>query len=152
MRRSARDISSTRASSRERIAPLRGKFVASPGYLRARGVPRTPEDLRGHEALMQGSEVWRVVSQGRVATVNVSGRFKADNGEALLAGALAGLGIAMLPDFLIEDAVARGALVPVLPEFPPPEAGVYVIRPPGGSAPRKVRELIEVMTERLGQG
>lgn len=130
-----------------RIAPLYGKFVASPEYLQARGTPRTPEDLADHEALMQGTESWRVVSDGKTRAVGVRGRYKADNGEALAAAALAGLGIAALPDFLIDRHVQAGTLVPVLVDYPPPEAGIYVLRPPGDYPPRKVRALIEIMIE-----
>lgn len=133
-----------------RVAPLRGSFVASPDYIRARGAPLKPADLAEHEALMQGTETWRVVSGGKIVTVGVRGRFKADNGEALLAAALAGLGIAALPDFLIDPHIERGSLVPVLVDYPPPEAGVYVLRPPGNYPPRKVRALIDIMVERFG--
>jgi DNA-binding transcriptional LysR family regulator len=132
-----------------RVAPLRGKFVASPEYIRIHGAPVTPEDLVHHQALMQGTETWRMVVNGKTIPVGVRGRFKADNGEALLAAALAGLGIASLPDFLIDQHVATGALVPVLVDTPPPEGGIYIVRPPGDFPPRKVRALIEIMTERF---
>lgn len=133
-----------------RIAPIRGKFVASPAYIEAHGAPATPEDLQHHEALMQGTEPWRFVSSGKATTVRVNGRFKADNGEALVAAALAGIGISMVPDSLIEAHIASGALVPVLVDYPPPEAGLYVLRPPGEFPPRKVRALIEILIERFG--
>jgi DNA-binding transcriptional LysR family regulator len=135
-----------------RIAPLRGKCVASPEYLKARGAPRTPEQLLEHECLMQGAESWRFVSDSRTITVRPQGRFKADNGAALAAAAVAGLGIAALPDFLIDAHIAAGALQPVLVDYPPPEAGLYVVRPPGEFAPRKVRALIDILLERFGRG
>jgi len=134
-----------------RVAPLRGKFVASPGYIEAHGAPRTPEELIDHEALMQGTETWRAVIDGKTVAVSAQGRFKADNGEALLCAALAGLGIAALPDFLIDEHVATGALVPVLVDTPPPEGGIFVVRPPGSFPPRKVRALIEIMVERCAR-
>jgi DNA-binding transcriptional LysR family regulator len=133
-----------------RIAPLRGKFVASPAYIEAHGAPKTPDDLLNHEALMQGTEPWRMMSNGRVIMVRPHGRFKADNGEALTAAALAGIGIAMVPDFLIEKHIASGVLVPVLVDYPPPEGGLFVVRPPGDFPPRKVRALIEILVERFG--
>jgi DNA-binding transcriptional LysR family regulator len=134
-----------------RIAPIRGKFVASPAYIQARGAPESPEDMANHEALMQGTEPWRMMSNGKEITVRVHGRFKADNGTALVAAALAGVGICAVPDFLIDAHVASGALVPVLVNHPPPEAGLFVVRPPGPFPPRKVRALIEIMIERFGQ-
>lgn len=135
-----------------RIAPLRGRCVASPEYLEAHGEPRTPEALLEHECLMQGTETWRFASNGKTISVRPQGRFKADNGVALAAAALAGLGIVALPSFVIEAHIASGALRPVLNEYPPPEAGMYVVRPPGEFAPRKVRALIDILVERFGGG
>lgn len=132
-----------------RIAPILGRFVASPDYIQRHGAPESPEDLMDHEAVMQATETWRMTAKGKIISVSVHGRFKADNGEALLSAALAGIGIAMLPDFMTNPHIASGALVPVLMSYPPPEAGVYVIRPPGNFPPRKVRALIEIMLERL---
>jgi DNA-binding transcriptional LysR family regulator len=133
-----------------RIAPIRGQYVASPAYIEAHGAPKTPEDLQHHEALMQGTEPWRMMSDGKIITVRVQGRFKADNGEALAAAALAGIGIGAVPNFLIDAHIASGALVPVLVDYPPPEAGLYVVRPPGDFPPRKVRALIEILLEKFG--
>jgi DNA-binding transcriptional LysR family regulator len=135
-----------------RICEIRGKIVASPGYVAAHGAPRTPDDLLNHESLMQGTESWRFVHRGKTIVVRPRGRFKADNGAALLAAALAGLGVAALPDFLIEAHIASGALVPLLAEYPPPEAGLYIVRPPGEFTPRKVRVLAELLIEYFGSG
>jgi DNA-binding transcriptional LysR family regulator len=63
---------------------------------------------------------------------------------------LAGLGIAALPDFLIDAHITAGALVPLLTDYPPPEAGLFVVRPPGDFSPRKVRALIDILIERFG--
>ena len=134
-----------------RIRAFRGRAVASPAYLAAHGAPQTPEEIAAHPALMQGTESWRYTVAGNVVTVHPQGRFKADNGQALVSGALAGLGIAALPDFLIEEHLATGALVPLLVDYPMPEAGLYVVRPPGSHPPRKVRALMEIMVERFGE-
>jgi DNA-binding transcriptional LysR family regulator len=55
-----------------------------------------------------------------------------------------------LPDFLIDEHLASGALTTLLPDYPMPVAGVYVVRPPGGSASSKVRVLIDIMVEKFG--
>jgi len=133
-----------------RICVVHGKFVASPSYIAAHGAPQTPDDLLRHEALMQGTETWRLMDQGKTIRLHPRGRFKADNGEALLAAALAGLGVAALPDFMIEPHIAAGALAPVLINYPPPDAGLYVVRPPGDLPPRKVRVLTEILLEYFG--
>jgi DNA-binding transcriptional LysR family regulator len=61
--------------------------------------------------------------------------------------ALAGLGIAMLPNFLTDPHVATGALVLILADCSVPEAGLFVVRPPGDCAPRKVRVLTDILIE-----
>jgi DNA-binding transcriptional LysR family regulator len=130
-----------------RVGPIHGKLVASPGYVAAHGSPETPEELGGHEALMQGTEAWQLMDGDRIVTVRPQGRFKADNGLALVAAAVAGLGIAYLPDWLTHEYVAAGALVQVMKRYPPPPAGAYVIRPPGQHPARKIRVLTELLIE-----
>jgi DNA-binding transcriptional LysR family regulator len=131
-----------------RVGPLLGRFVASPAYVEAHGAPETPEELVAHhEALMQGTEAWHLQDGDKVITVRPQGRFKADNGTALVAAARAGLGIAYLPEQLTDEDVASGALVPVLTRYPPPPAGIFVVRPPGAQPARKVRVLIEILLE-----
>ena len=133
-----------------RIGPIYGKFVASPDYVRTHGAPETPEALLAHEAIMQGTETWQMTDGDRIVTVRPQGRFKADNGAALVAAAVAGLGIARLPDGLTNDHLARGTLVPVLTRFPPPPAGIYVVRPPGQHPARKIRVLTEMLIDCFG--
>ena len=130
-----------------RICVIYGKYVASPSYIAAHGAPQTPDDLLSHEALMQGTETWRFVNRGKTLLLHPRGRFKADNGEALLAAAVAGLGVAALPDLMIEPHIAAGLLTPVLRDHSPPEAGIFVVRPPGDFPPRKVKVLIEILLE-----
>ncbi|PTQ13018.1 LysR family transcriptional regulator [Sphingomonas oleivorans] len=130
-----------------RVGPIYGKLVASPDYIEAHGAPETPEELIEHQALMQGTEAWLFVDGDKTITVRPQGRFKADNGTALVAAAIAGLGIAWVPDGLTGDHLASGALVPVMTRYPPPPAGIYVIRPPGQHPARKVRILTELLVE-----
>jgi DNA-binding transcriptional LysR family regulator len=135
-----------------RVCLIRGHYVASPSYIAAHGAPKTPDDLSSHAALMQGTEIWRFKNRGKPVVCHPRGRFKADNGEALLAAALAGLGVAALPDFMSEPHVASGALAPVLTDYPPPDAGLYVVRPPGDLPPRKVRVLTDILIEYFSAG
>jgi DNA-binding transcriptional LysR family regulator len=100
---------------------------------------------------MQGTEPWRLMDRGKTVVVHPHGRFKADNGEALLAAALAGLGIAALPDFLTKPHLVTGALTPVLTQYPPPQAGLFVLRPPGAFPPRKLRVLTDILLEYFGR-
>ena len=129
------------------IWPMYGKLLASPDYIKAHGAPETPEELIAHEALMQGTETWQLTDGEKVVSVRPQGRFKADNGTALIAAAVAGLGIAYLPDGPTREFVESGALVPVMARYSPPTAGAYVIRPPGQHPSRKVRVLTELLIE-----
>jgi DNA-binding transcriptional LysR family regulator len=134
-----------------RFAPIYGKLVASPDYIQAHGSPETPEELANHQALMQGTETWQVLDGEKVITVRPQGRFKADNGAALIAAAIAGLGIGYLPDWLTDAHVESRALVPVMTRYPPPPAGAYVVRPPGQHPSRKVRVLTDLLIEHCGR-
>ncbi|APO70596.1 LysR family transcriptional regulator protein (plasmid) [Rhizobium gallicum] len=138
-----------------RVGPLYGKYVASPAYIKAHGSPETPEELVTHQALMQGMETWQVMDGDKILTIRPQGRFKADNGAALVVAAAAGLGIAALPDGLTQGYLNSGALVTVMKNHPPPPAGIYVVRPPGQHPSRKVRVLTEMLIEcfdHSGQG
>ncbi|MFG3448506.1 LysR family transcriptional regulator [Stenotrophomonas sp. NPDC047960] len=129
------------------VGPLYGRLVASPDYVSANGSPESPDELGAHEALMQGTEPWQFMDGDKVVTVHPRGRFKADNGTALLAAALSGLGIAWLPDGLTREHRDSGALVQEMPRHPPPPAGIYVIRPPGQHPSLKVRALTDLLIE-----
>ena len=139
-----------------RLSPVRMAAVASPAYLARRGAPKTPEDLAGHDCLVysasaDGGETWRFrAGGGRHVAVRPHGRFRADNGEALMAAALEGLGVAVLPTFLASAALRSGALLPLLAAFPMPDLGLHVVRPPGGPAPARLRALIEFLAARFG--
>ncbi|KIQ27730.1 LysR family transcriptional regulator [Xanthomonas campestris] len=133
------------------VGPIYGTLVASPGYISTHGSPETPLELANHEALMQGAEPWHFLQDGQVVTVHPRGSFKADNGAALIAAAVAGLGVAWLPDHLTHDYVASGALVPVMTRYPPPPAGIYVVRPPGPHPSLKVRVLTELLIKCFDQ-
>ncbi|WP_447765525.1 LysR family transcriptional regulator [Sphingopyxis panaciterrae] len=132
------------------VGPIHAKWVASSGYINIHGAPATPEEFITHECVMQGTETWPAVVGDKVIAMNPQGRFKADNGVALVAAALAGLGIAGLPVDLIEEHLASGALVEVMPRFPPPKIGIYVIRPPGQHPSRKIRVLTQMLIECFG--
>ncbi|WP_053185089.1 LysR family transcriptional regulator [Pseudomonas thivervalensis] len=134
-----------------RIGPIHGKLLASQGYIKAHGAPETPEEIVAHQALMQSTEAWQFMDGDKIITVRPQGRFKADNGIALVAAATAGLGVAYLPDCLTHEHVTSGALVPIMTRYPPPPAGAYVVRPPGQHPARKIRVLTELLIEYFGE-
>jgi DNA-binding transcriptional LysR family regulator len=133
-----------------RVGPVHGRLVASPDYIREYGAPETPDELLAHQALMQGTETWQFLDGDKTISVHPQGRFKSDNGTALAAASVAGLGIAWLPDHLIKGYLDSGSLVQVMTRYPVPTAGMFVVRPPGQHSTRKVRVLTELLSERFG--
>lgn len=129
------------------VGPIYGSAVASPEYIRAHGAPATPEELLAHQALMQGTESWYFVDGDQKITVRPQGRFKADNGAALMEAAVAGLGIGYLPNILIQDYLSSGALVPVMTRYPVLPAAAYLVRPPGQHPANKIRILGDLLVE-----
>jgi DNA-binding transcriptional LysR family regulator len=136
-----------------RISPITGILVASPAYLDVRGRPTTPADLAQHEMLVRtgrlDAESLPLRSGRETVSIRLNGRFKADNGEALYHAALAGLGIAALPTFLLHEAINAGTLEVVLRDYALQEAALFLVRPPG-PASGKVRVLTDLLVERFG--
>jgi DNA-binding transcriptional LysR family regulator len=136
-----------------RIGPARSVLVASPDYLDRRGRPEKPADLTSHDCLIYtgSSDPDITLRNGdRWVSVRPSGRLRSDNGDALLAWAIEGLGITGGPTFMLSNALESGAVEPVLADFPLAEHGIYVIRPPGANVPGKVRVLIDILVEHFG--
>ncbi|MFD1910697.1 LysR family transcriptional regulator [Halodurantibacterium flavum] len=135
----------------KRIGPIFGRLVATPDYISSRGAPETPYDLLSHECLMQGTESWHFMDEDKIVTVRPRGRFKADNGTALVAAALAGLGIAMLPEGLVMEYLESGMLINVMERYPVRPAGLFVVRPPSSHPARKVRVFTEMLIEEFAR-
>lgn len=134
-----------------RISPIKTMFIASPAYLAAHGTPRTPRDLQRHAAVIYGAETWRLREGRRMVSIRPEGRVRMDNGQAIVEAVKAGLGVALIPTFLCGAAIESGAVVPILLDYPTPDAALHVVRPPPAQhAPAKVRALIDLMLERFG--
>lgn len=129
-----------------RIAVITTCLVASPDYIERNGEPGTPEDLLGHEALIQGTDPWRFVDGEKIIVVHPRGRFKADNGEALVEAAMAGLGIAKLCMGLFQQ-VPRGRLVQVMEHYPVAPTAAHMVRPKSPFSVRKVHRLTDFLIE-----
>lgn len=139
-----------------RIGETRVLTVASPEYLAKHGKPRVPDDLDGRECLVwRGvgrTAAWRFRRNGKFRERVVTGRFVADSPAAILAAAIAGAGIARLPEYQTQSALASGKLVEILGEFAPPPAPISVLYPPPGSGlpiPAKLRAFIDLAIARL---
>lgn len=128
-------------------------MVASPAYLEDAGSPRDVAALCAHRLLarsdMGGSAAWTVRTGDGNRQVQAAAALSVNDGPSLLTAALAGLGIAQLPDFLCAEAVADGRLVQVLPDLPPQTVCVHAIYPPGRFTQPKVRAFIDFLVARF---
>lgn len=116
------------------IAPIPRVLCAAPSYLKKHGIPDHPEDLKQHSCLHYGQIItgnqWHLVSEDGIEhRINVKGVLCSNNGEILKDAAIAGLGIALLPTFIIESAVTEGLLSIVNVNFRPPEIALSLIYP-----------------------
>ena len=92
--------------------------VASPLYLRAHGTPGVPNDLLQHSCLVLGEGAhWDFACNGKSETVKVSGRLRSDNGELLLYGARAGLGIVRVSKSRVKKMIDDDYLKPILENY-----------------------------------
>ena len=128
---------------------------AAPGYLVQHGTPQSPDDLAHHQCLhfLHGGRVsrWRFQQKGKETTFQGSGRFSADNGEALLELALSAFGIVQLPHYLVQTALDAGSLKSVLSDFQPKPVPVMAVYPSRKQLSPKVRALVDMMGEAWGK-
>lgn len=143
--------------SRLTLRKLRGyshRLVASPQYLDKKGTPIHPSELGVHSCLRyryptSGKlDPWPlVVEEG--SGVDVTATATANAIEPLLAMALAGSGIACLPDFYVQNAVAEGLLVPVLERYVRDHRTVGILWPSSRQSLPKISAFVEFMVARM---
>ena len=129
-----------------RLADLEMRTAASPDYLTLRGTPQLPEQLVDHDCLLyNGRRQWHYIDpQGQQSTTTVSGRFNCDNGDAILALARAGLGIAQVPTFMWP---ADGSLRALLPDHRCLSGSIRALYPPNRHLSTRVRLFVEFLSD-----
>lgn len=125
-----------------RLATLRGHLVASPAYLAQHGTPRDIADLAAHRLLEHS-----VMSPGSCwpAVVQAGRRVRANGFDALLALALHGAGVALLPPLTGLREIERGELVTLLPHAPSPGVDLWALAPPAPRLPARTRRVLEAL-------
>lgn len=131
-----------------RLGAMQLIACAAPFYLEKHGSPVEPQDLAAHNALTyayaSAPRNWRFTdSDGRTHDVRVTGSMHANSGDALMAAAIAGLGIVCEPDFLVADAIADGRLVRVLPGFNAIQGEIWAVYPSHRHLSLKVRLFVD---------
>ena len=121
--------------------------VASAAYLERRGAPVRPEALADHEALVystaQGDAIWHFAGGGaQTLAIPVRERLRSNNLSVLLDAARDGFGIAVLPRYVADEDLRRGAILPLLEDWRLPGQEIHAVYPSPRMVPAKVRELV----------
>ncbi|WP_144156727.1 LysR family transcriptional regulator [Paraburkholderia sp. BCC1885] len=148
-----------------RIAPHRRIVCGSPAYFARNGMPHAPQDLAAHEVLrlsLVPDDKWsftRAAADAQASPqqvlVELQGRLRADDSEAVLALAVAGCGVALLPTWLASTALREGRLQHALPEWEArigrAEPAVWAVYPPKKIVSSKVRAFVDFYAEAFGE-
>lgn len=147
-----------------RLAGHRRRLCASGDYLTSRGHPSDPADLRDHSCLTfvygSGDRTWRFAKGGEEVAVRTKGPLRTNDSEALREAAAAGLGLVVLPTWLVGGDLREGRLREVLPEWTADvgrlpgefrsDPGVFAVNLPDRRSSHKVRAFIDFLEGRLG--
>ena len=130
-------------------------LVASPAYIKSHGLPKKPQDLTQHNALIyssvQGDERWQFTgSDGRLASVPVHGHLRSNNLSLLLSAARDGFGIAALPRYVAHKSLHSKAVVPLLKDWRLPQQEVHAVFPSPRLVPAKVKLFITWLQGQFG--
>lgn len=139
------------------IGTFRRRVVASPEYLGTRGSPRQPIDLLQHDCMRfsygPSQQVWTFQENGEEVRVSVDGRFKSNNAEVLREVALAGGGVALLPDWLVSEDIESGRLTSLFESFVvnpnSASSAISALYLPNYRGSRRVNAFIEFLGELL---
>jgi DNA-binding transcriptional LysR family regulator len=138
------------------LAPYRLRLCAAPSYLNAHGSITRPSDLARHECLgfsyTELSRRWHFRALDGPVDVKVTGRLMADNGEALLWAARAGMGVLLQPSDLVEDDLNAGRLVELLLDYPVPARPFHLLYTPDRRMTPKLRSFVDFAVRSFGEG
>jgi DNA-binding transcriptional LysR family regulator len=139
-----------------RLRGVTRHLVAAPSYLARHGRPTHPHHLAEHACLgyayLPTPEIWRFTNKaGEEAAVRPAGPLRANNADALMPALLAGLGLAVQPEFVVGPALADGRLEAVMSDWHPPPVALHLVMPPGGPRPARVDALAEFLARRLAR-
>ncbi|GGM16292.1 LysR family transcriptional regulator [Pseudomonas asuensis] len=135
------------------LAPAPRVLVASPDYLKHKGIPRIPRDLAAHQCLnygyLQGGVSLQLSNGRETQSVHVTGPLHANNGDLLAQAAEAGMGIALLPTFIVKKALEEGRLVCVMSDWQAPPISINAVYPTARRIPLKTRTFLDFLVQEL---
>ncbi|WP_204138702.1 LysR family transcriptional regulator [Halomicronema sp. CCY15110] len=136
------------------LAPAPVILCAAPDYLRDRQPPRIPSDLADHPCLAYGhlatDNQWTLIGPDGEHKITISGPLCANNGEVLQAAAVQGVGITLLPRFIVQGDLAAGRLQQLMPAYEAPNISICVLYPVNRHLSTKVQLLVDFLAEQIG--
>lgn len=136
-----------------RVGHVRRIICAAPSYLKRRGIPQAPQDLKQHDVIVASSLSqnieWRFVDQGEPSSVRIKPRLTVSSNDGAIEAATLGLGVTRLMSYQVAPMLAAGTLKVVLSEFESPRVPIHIIHREGRHASAKMRAFIDLMAERL---
>jgi len=137
----------------QRLAPTEAIVCASRAYLQNHPPIRRPSDLRRHNCIQYSHfsdpRQWHLQGPNGDEVITINGNLCSNNGQSMLNAVLNGLGIALLPRFLVDTPLAEGTLKWVLPDYRVAHWGIYAVYPRLSYLPAKVRSLIDFIAQGL---
>jgi len=138
-----------------KLAANRAVLCATPAYLKQHGTPRRLDELRKHECVLfsplTSKKGWTFARDKSKVSIPVTGMFETDEMDAVRAAVASGLGIGILPLYMVSDALQQGQLVPLLRTYQViPESAIYLVYLPNRTLPSRVRALIDFLVARFG--
>lgn len=136
----------------QRLGGTRLVYFASPGYLKKRGTPGTPDELAAHDCLIYGAAspaTWTFRGARKPRQLPIKGRLVSNNYLFLRDSAIRGLGIARAPELIASEGLRRGRLQTVLDDFVLPETPLHVIYPSARHLSPKVRAFVAFLKKRF---
>jgi DNA-binding transcriptional LysR family regulator len=139
-----------------RLCRVRRPLVGAPGYFASRERPLHPRDLLAHACLgysyLPSGDNWQFIGpSGEEQAIAVTGPLRANNADALMPSLLAGMGLAVQPEFVVWRDLRAGRLEAVMGEWSAPPIALNIVMPPGGRRPSKVTALIEFLIRRFSE-
>jgi len=138
-----------------KLAPCHRVLCASPNYLKTHGRPAEPDDLDQHACLhyaySEGGKNWILNGPDGEHQIRIRPQLTANNGDVLYAAARLGLGIALLPTFIVGDAIRAGDLDIVLPAYQPLGINIYAVYASRKHLSAKVRTFIDFAAGQIGE-
>jgi len=118
-------------------------------YFEQNGQPRLLEELKEHALLVGSQPYWRFLVNKKIQSIPVQGRVRYNSGNALCSAAVAGLGIAQLPGFYVREALAKGELIEIFPQYKDKQEAIWAVFPSNRNVAPKIRLLVDFLSQHI---